>query len=144
MNFDWADKSDYIFFGNQKRYNKIPDNNTKKIIRSSNIKSENNDDYVVNYDSLINRNYKLFDNSTMMLLMLLKKIVPHKIYIAGFDGFDIKKENNFVDSTFQDIRHKRSEFEEVNNEISSMLKEYIETISDKIDLEFITPSNYIK
>lgn len=42
---------------------------------------------MVNYQSLINRGYKYFENSTIMLLSLLKRINPSKIVIAGFDGF---------------------------------------------------------
>lgn len=88
VNFVADEISAYAFFGNQKRYSRLQNKRIgRKVIISSNIKSDTKEDIVVNYQSLINRGYKYFENSTIMLLSLLKRINPSKIVIAGFDGF---------------------------------------------------------
>ena len=98
VNFMIKDNNNsFSFFGNQKRYNKLCKGYTNKnVIISSNVKSKNDNDIIVNYHSLINRKYKYFENSTMMLLYLLKRLNPKKITIAGFDGFDAEMEKNYL------------------------------------------------
>lgn len=128
------------FFGNQKRYNLLSTKRIgRQVIVSSNIHSGGSD-LVVNYHSLINRGYKYFENSTMMLLYLLKRVSPCKITIAGFDGFDIHSEN-YSDASFQEARHI-SEFETLNFEIGQMLAEFVETMEGKCDVNLLTPSIY--
>lgn len=132
----------YAFFGNQKRYARLQGNRkSHKVIISSNIKSDNASDIVVNYHSLINRGYKYFENSTIMLLTLLKRVNPSKITIAGFDGFSESSEKNYADSTFQNERHI-SEFSTLNKEVISMFGEIVETMYPTCKFELITPSLY--
>lgn len=132
----------YAFFGNQKRYVRLmKKRNSRNIIISSNIKSDNGNDIIVNYHSLINRGYKYFENSTIMLLNLLKRIRPKKIVIAGFDGFNAKNEKNYADNSFQNERHI-SEFSILNKEISLMYKEIQEILYPQCEIKFITPSLY--
>ena len=136
------DSVEYVFFGNQKRYNWLSkEREGRKIIVSSNIHSDCDLDIVVNYHSLINRGYKYFENSTIMLLNLLKRLNPSKITVAGFDGFDSKSEKNYVDSSFQNDRHI-SEFDLLNKEISQMLSDIEETIYPNCELILFTPSVY--
>lgn len=130
------------FFGNQKRYNKTVDKQRgRQVIISSNVKSLGESDIVVNYHSLINRGYKYFENSTLMLLNLLKRMGVTKITIAGFDGFNKESRNNYTDETFQNDRHI-VEFDELNTEIQEMLQVLAKTLAGKCRIEFITPSIY--
>ncbi len=142
VNFVVDDTSSYAFFGNMKRYARLK---TKRAgiqtIISSNITSDNESDYVVNYQSLINRGYKYFENSTIMLLSLLKRISPRKITIAGFDGFQVNLDENYFDSSFQNERHI-DEFETLNFEVTEMFKDIVKTMSPACTFEFITPSLY--
>lgn len=132
----------YAFFGNQRRYSKLKHKrNGRNIIISSNVKSNSENDCVINYHSLINRGYKYFENSTMMLLNLLRKIEVSKISFAGFDGFDISKDINYSDKSFQNARHKK-EFDNLNNELSKMFKDFCETVEGKCIISFITPSRF--
>src|SRR5699024_8566760 len=102
VNFVTNISSAFTFFGNLKRYSKLSkERQGKKVIISSNIKPDNDKDIVVNYYSLINRGYKYFENSTIMLLNLLKRVNPSKIAIAGFDGFDINNDKNYMDDSYQ-------------------------------------------
>ena len=142
VNFVPDDRCAWSFFGNQKRYNLMaPKRENRSIIVSSNVKPADPKDMVVNYHGLINRGYKYFENSTIMLLHLLKKMNPSKIVLAGFDGFDEKVNQNYLDDSFQGERHIE-EFNLLNEEIRSMLTEFVETVSEKCQVVFITPSLY--
>lgn len=143
VNFIADNTSTYAFFGNQKRYNlSVNKRDGRNIIISSNVKADQ-DSIVVNYHSLINRGYKYFENSTIMLLNLLKRIEVSKISLAGFDGFETDKKSNYADDSFQNDRH-RSEFDNLNKEIESMLDEITEMLAGKCEINFITPSRFEK
>lgn len=141
VNFIADDKDAYAFFGNQKRFNATRRKHQgRSIIVSSNVKDDGNS-IVVNYHSLINRGYKYFENSTIMLLNLLKRIGVGRISLAGFDGFESDKASNYSEEDFQNDRH-RNEFDDLNKEISSMFSELRETMAGKCDIYFITPSRF--
>lgn len=129
------------FYGNKKRYSKGSDIASGGVmIVSSNIASESNENLiVVNYHGLINRGYKYFENSTIMLLNLLKKVEPKMITIAGLDGFDVHASTNYVDDSFQNERHVE-EFEEIDREMSQMLEEIKDTLEGKCKIKLLTPS----
>lgn len=140
VNFVTNISSAFTFFGNLKRYSKLSkERQGKKVIISSNIKPDNDKDIVVNYYSLINRGYKYFENSTIMLLNLLKRVNPSKIAIAGFDGFDINNDKNYMDDSYQNERHK-VEFEKLNKEINIMFGEIVRTMYPSCQFEMLTPS----
>ena len=140
VNFVADDIGAFAFFGNQKRYNRLDDKRKgRKIIVSSNVKSNNQSDIVVNYHSLINRGYEYFENSTIMLFKLLKRLNPKIVSIAGFDGFSEGAGDNYADSSFQNERHV-SEFKKLNSEIRIMFNEIVETMSPDCKFKFLTPS----
>ncbi len=142
VNFVADELSAYAFFGNQKRYARLQAKREgRNIIIPSNVKSDNSNDVIVNYHSLINRGYKYFENSTIMLLNLLKRVNPIKIAIAGFDGFDEETKENYTDDSFQNERHI-GEFSTLNKEITSMFDEIVKTMAPNCQFEFITPSKY--
>lgn len=142
VNFIADNSSAYAFFGNAKRYGRLEAKRKgRNVIISSNINSDSNSDIVVNYHSLINRGYKYFENSTIMLLNLLKRVNPSKITIAGFDGFDASNSKNYVDGSYQNERHIE-EFETLNKEISQMFKDIVETMHPSCQFGMITPSLY--
>lgn len=142
VNFVADKESAYAFFGNAKRYARFGKKKVnRKVIISSNIRSTNNKDIIINYHSLINRGYKYFENSTIMLLNLLKRVNPSRITLAGFDGFDINVEKNYSDSSYQNERHVE-EFEILNKEISVMFEEIIKTMYPMCEFTMITPSLY--
>lgn len=130
----------WAFFGNPKRYARLKNKrNARKVIISSNIISDTEDDIIVNYHSIINRGYRYFENSTIMLLNLLKRIQPLQISIAGFDGFSESINENYADETYQNQRHAH-EFAELNKEIAIMFNDIVETMSPGCEFKFITPS----
>lgn len=139
-----ADYSEaFAFFGNKKRYEHVVEKRkNRNVIISSNIKSDSKGDYIINYDSLINRGYTYFENSTIMLLKLLVKLNPRRITIAGFDGFNPDLEANYSDSSFQNNRHI-AEFATLNREVGMMLKELVDTFEPNCEVRFMTPTLYI-
>ncbi len=142
VNFIADEPGAYAFFGNQKRYVRLADKRIgRKVIVSSNIKSDSEEDRIVNYHSLINRGYTYFENSTIMLLNLLKKISPKKISIAGFDGFREDAQKNYSDSSFQNERHI-GEFALLNKEIREMFEDVVAAMSPDCQFKMITPSLY--
>lgn len=144
VNFVAEDVKSYVFFGNQKRYTKLKEKRcNRKIIISSNIKSDSAQDIIVNYHSIINRGYKYFENSTIMLLNILKRVNPKRVIIAGFDGFDENTEKNYIDRSYQNGRHVK-EFKTLNQELSEMFGDIVKTMYPVCKFDIITPSLYNK
>ena len=142
MNFVADYRPAMAFFGNQKRYSRLREKrNNRDIIVSSNVRPDSSHDYVVNYHSLINRGYKYFENSTIMLFNLLKRTNPSKITIAGFDGFAEQNDSNYMDTTYQNERHI-NEFSLLNQEIRAMFADIVEVMRPSCIFEMMTPSLY--
>jgi len=140
VNFNTDINDSITFYGNQKRYNNSHNPNKRTII-SSNISPEScSDDIVVNYESLIMREFKHFENSTIMLLNLLKRLVITNIVIAGFDGYTVGQENYF-DYTLNVRRHE-IEFEEYNSDTMIMFERIAHSILQTGKIRFITPSRF--
>lgn len=140
---DIVSKSNRIaFFGSEKRYKKSRERNEEQnVVVVSNIKQHCENDIVVNYESLIERGNEDFDNTTIMLLNLLKRIGILKFTIAGFDGYDRNKQNYFDDITFEESRFE-TRYESITANMRKMLKDYASTLVNKSDMEFLTPSVY--
>lgn len=139
VNFIMERKEAFAFYGNQKRYSMTAEKRKgRNVIVSSNIMPDEND-FVVNYYDFIQPGYRYFENSTMMLLNLLKKIDVSKIVLAGFDGFQENRKENYYDDSFQNIRHV-GEFQELNQDIEGMFTEFMESVGDRCRVEFLTPS----
>ena len=94
----------------------------------------------MDYSRLISEDSLLCDNSTIMLLNLLKVLEVKEIGIAGFDGLK-ENEQNYVDDTFPDEK-KSMTCGEINVEIRRLLMQYRNKIAEKIKIKFVTPSIY--
>ena len=132
------------FFGSAKRYKKfIKKDSTGKSIVVSNILEHRNDDYVVNYESLIDRENENFDSSSIMLLNLLAKLDINKINIAGFDGFTNNSPNYFDKNSFDDGRFYTN-YEQITQDTAKMLEHYSKRLPNPQDIKFLTPSLFEK
>lgn len=128
----------FAFFANSKRYKKT-DSGESKIILTSNIQPVK-DEIIVNYQNLVaSHKYRFFDNSVIMLLNLLKKILPRSIYMAGFDGFSNDLKSNYMNDSFQNDRH-RKDFELQNSELKQMFCSIRDSINVSTIIRFLTPS----
>ena len=129
---------DYTFLSNSKRYNTTfnPKKTQLHLIHTSNIEINDEDALVVNYSSLLNEDDVVMDNSVLMLMNLLAKINPSKVYLAGLDGYKISGEN-YYQSRLQFIQNKERMIE-LNNSISGRIRE----LKHCLNIEFLTPSAY--
>ena len=93
---------------------------------------------MVDYSSLIVEDSILYDNSTIMLLNLLKKVNVSKISLAGFDGL-VGSSNNYVDNSFPNTNNRLS-VEETNNEVKRLYTIFKKKVKGKISVKMVTPS----
>ena len=90
-------------------------------------------DYVFSFNNIVYFNEEFCEDSTLMLLKVLSICGCHEIYLAGFDGFDEKKNNYYSEN------YTREAGKNVSVE---MVRRIILTSLDKLDLHFVTPSMY--
>ena len=83
----------------------------------------------------------MYDNSVMMLLSLLNIAGVKKITLAGCDGYSETVADNYFDSEFGNNRH-RKQFGEINCNVGGMLSDFINKVSGRIEVKFLTPSIY--
>lgn len=131
----------YHFYANPIHWGKICKNvEREKCILVSNLHDHIRDTMLVDYSSLTVEDSILYDNSTIMLLNLLKKVNVSKISLAGFDGL-VGEHNNYVDCSFPNTNGRLS-VEETNNEVKKLYAMFKRKVQGKIQVEIITPSLY--
>lgn len=122
-------RTDYAFFSNSKRYEKI-DGSPCTVIVTSNIYDEKAD-YVFDYNSLSGAFEKGY-NSMIMLMRLLKEIGIESVFLAGADGYKEEGVNYYSGSMMTDIRR--------GNKYNLEICKAIRNIG--LDVVFVTPSAY--
>ena len=129
---------DYTFLSNKKRYNTTfnPTNKKLNLIHTSNILVDDNNSYTVNYSSLLSENDIIMDNTTIMLLNLLCKVKPAKVYLAGCDGYNVGAENYYQQRL--QFNQDKEYLLSINDAMANRIKELKETLK----IEFLTPSYY--
>lgn len=134
-------KPDYLFYANTIHWEKVSKTVEHAMcIVSSNVHTDIRGVNLVDYASLIEEDSILYDNSTIMLLNLLKKLKVNEIMLAGFDGLK-KGEENYVDSTFPK-QNATLGIDETNKEIKKLISQYKAKTIGKININFLTPSIY--
>lgn len=129
---------DYIFLSNLKRY-KTTFNPTRKnihLIHTSNIDVDEACKIKINYSSLLNEDDTIRDNSSLMLLNMLTKLSPARIFIAGMDGYAAARGNYYQDRLA--LKHDTEQAEALNEAITKRIGQ----LSGQLDIEFITPTLY--
>lgn len=130
---------DYLFFANTIHWEKISEYvERSQCILTSNIHADTEGTLLVNYTDLIMKDSFLLDNSTIMLLNLLKKTGTKEISLAGFDGLKSSGEN-YINTSFPDNKDNDS-IEQINNEVKRLFNQVKHKIKGKIN--FVTPSLY--
>lgn len=129
----------YSFFANSKRYK--AQSQRMKFILTSNIEKNTQNGIIVNYNNLVSNGYKLFDNSTIMLLNLLKRVNVRNIAIAGMDGFSSGSENNYYDDSLN-VERLSSRLTSINEEIAEALEHFLTQVKGKCSISLITPSKF--
>lgn len=138
---------DYVFFSNKVRYNYAKEIYTelfetvRKIV-ASNIKiTPKENELLVNFNLLVKRGWDHFDNSGMMCLRLLNKLHVKNVALAGFDGFENEYSDSYADEALPHINPGKK-WEELNEEIRDMLRDFRETTKGSMQISFITESKY--
>lgn len=133
---------DYIFLGNSKRLHSTfnPKNKRVNIIHTSNLEMHNkSDSLIVNYSSLLSENDLVMDNTAIMLLNLITKFKPNRVYLAGLDGYSTDGKSNYYQERLQLYSS-----EKVSEDLNDAMAAEIARISKKLNISFITPSLYQK
>lgn len=140
VNFIFS-KEGYAFFGNDRRYQKLPEvPEGADILLTSNVEKRTGREFIFNYTRCIAESGNYFDNSALMLLNLLSYAGAREIRIAGMDGFSVEAANYFDDS---DMEPRCGEqFESVNRELEGHLRRFARNSCGRIDIRFITPSRF--
>lgn len=131
-------KCDYTFLSNLKRYKTSfnPTGQELNLIHTSNISTEDKKSFVVNYSSLLNEDDAIIDNSSLMLLNLLCRLNPAKVFLAGMDGYAIDK-TNYYESQIQ-LNPDAELMKAMNKAVKVRIKE----LSQVLNIQFVTPSLY--
>lgn len=138
-------KLDYIFYSGSVRYQNLQYQNYKlagapKIILSSNIKVDSNeDDIVVDYRSLVKFGWINIDSSAILLMRLLQRCRANKFYVAGMDGYK-KFGQAFYNNELDTGLDEKTRIEHTQDNIS-MIRDMLSNNSD-LEIYFITPSVY--
>ncbi|MCI6834858.1 MAG: aldolase catalytic domain-containing protein [Phocaeicola vulgatus] len=140
VNFDTdLYKADAFFISNEKRFSemKLDTPKAKKCITTSNLGNLLiNHAIVFDYASLLGEG-DASDNAGSMLIRILKRVGVSKIYLAGFDGFDVNSSVNYYDSN----KNKAMDYsttKKKNDDITKQLKIAL----CGIDYEVVTDSKY--
>lgn len=132
---------DYHFYANPIHWGKVYKSiEREKCILVSSMHDHVKDTIMVDYSSLIVEDSILYDNSTIMLLNLLKKTKVSKISLAGFDGL-IGEQNNYVNNSFPNTNGRLS-VKDTNREVKKLYEAYRNKVKGLIDVKIITPSLY--
>lgn len=133
--------SSMLFFGSPKRYEQFAEERRGiQTLVTSNVKETAESDIVIDYSRVIECGWKYFDNSSIMLLHLMRRCDVHEIAIAGIDGFEIGGENYFTN----DLTYKRNqeEYALVNKELREMFMNYRKGLMASDNVKFIVPSQF--
>jgi len=125
----------YIFCTNIKRLEEkgLEEYSDKLIVTSNLIHDVNKYKYVMDFHNIVYCNESYCNDSTIMLLNILKQINIKKVSVAGFDGFQKNKLNHY-DPFFERNRNHDNHKEK----ICSVLKDYF----GDMEIVFLTPSLY--
>lgn len=140
LNFCFWDAADaFVFYGNKKRYKQSRESCREcRVIISSNIEPCKSDDWQVDYSKCIASGKKYFDNSTFMLLNLLKRTEIEEIWLAGLDGYKMAGTTYYGRGDDNYARNMEISGHEMNGAIKMFLNEY----RAYKRLFYITPSQF--
>lgn len=138
---------DYIFFSNKVRYEYAKDiysdefSEINKLV-FSNIKTVPGEkEMVVNFNLLVKRGWKHFDNAGIMCLRFLNRVQAMNVAIAGFDGFENAHSENYADASLPFINPGVS-WDDLNSEIKDMFQDFKKSTVKDMEISFITPSKF--
>ena len=137
--------ADFVYMSNVRRYrywrNAPEFAGIKKIITSNVLPGGDDRTSIVSFARLVKCGWEHLDNSTIMLLRLLDLLQVSSIAIAGLDGYGFRSEENYATS-YLELANVKENPAALNDEISAMLRDYLETRQNSAPVTFITPSRF--
>ena len=135
---------DYVYFSNKNRYHYWKSathfREYKKIVTSNVTTDNEKDQLVIDFTRLVKCGWEKLDNSGILLLRLLDQLDVRSITIAGFDGYSHNAgSQNYLQKAMEKTRNTLNA-EESNNDIRSMLEDYMNTRTLDCPVTFLTPS----
>lgn len=127
---------DALFVSNEKRLGTLDLTLAGRVIATSNLKDEIDNALFFNYSSLLGEG-DASDNAGAMLIRILKKSGVKKIYLAGFDGFDVDSSANYAVATFK----KSLDYNTVKKKNENVSKQ-LKLALNGVDYEVLTPTKY--
>lgn len=138
---------DYLFIMNPVRYFYAKEtyreqfDRTKKILLSSIKTVPEGNEMIFNFNRVIKRGWKYFDNAVIDCLRLLEQIRVKNIAIAGFDGFKHKYNESYADASLPSL-NPDNDWDGLNEEIKDMLNDFRASMNNNVTLRFVTPSEF--
>jgi len=128
-------QTDLVFCTNVRRYDRLVHRLTgEKLIVTSNVAADaQRKDYVLSYNDLVYFDEIYCDDSTLMLLNLLKQIGMKVVSLAGFDGA-ATGQLCFFDEQFASMHKKQSN--------TPKIQRILQTSFSEVELTFLTGSVY--
>ena len=128
--------TDFNFFTNQKRFDEFVNQiDLSKSVISSNIKTDKSVFSVFDLSEYNCFENQIFINVALIAINLFLKKKFTEIEIAGLDGYDINKIENYNYNETNQVLDKKA-LEEENQILLSNLR----LLNEKISIQFITPS----
>ena len=135
-----AEKPDYIFLTNNKRYIQMSTYLSKRsipVIATSNLTPTDKPfEYVVNISELLDRSSEYADNSLMMILKVLMRSGVKEVNLAGFDGYSGTDANYLDEGKEYDFAKKKADY------LNAYMSEFIRAHKDDIKVNFLTTTRY--
>lgn len=130
---------DFYFFSNQKRYETCKDKlaNSKNVILTSNIINSNPNHITVDNRNIFETQEVRNDNVIAVVLQILINDGFKQVDVAGVDGFDLEKKNQYSYNESDRVLDK-GELKRQNQ----LLESFLESIKEKLFVNFITPSRF--
>ena len=142
-------KGDYLFLINSVRYDYAREvynsqfKETKKILLSS-VKTKGADDeFIINFDSVIKRGWERFDNAIVTCLRLMRKLSVKHVGIVGFDAFSEKYNESYADPSLPTV-DPTSISELLNKEIQEIFDDFLKTAGGKITIDYVTTCSFTR
>ncbi|WP_144645535.1 3-deoxy-manno-octulosonate cytidylyltransferase [Priestia megaterium] len=130
---------DFYFFSNQKRYETCKDKlaDSKNVILTSNITNSNANHIIIDNRSIFEAQEVRNDNVIAVVLQILINDGFKQVDVAGVDGFDLEKKNQYSYNESDRVLDK----DELKRQ-NQLLESFLESIKEKLFVNFITPSRF--
>ena len=138
---------DYVFFANKVRYDyaleAYPERMSgRKKILLSNIRTKGDvDTSIVNFNRVVKRGWKHFDNAVILALRLLNSMRIPEVAIAGFDGFKAGYNESYADASLPTL-DCGNDIQSLNEEIRDIYRDFRDSTKQTMQVEFITESYF--